>query len=232
MARRFLYLIHGRELRDSRVADRLSQRGAAIDWRCHIDGDPLPEDLAPYDGIVVGGGFDSVNAAPELPYMARELAWVRRAVDAGTPYFGICLGAQIPAASFGARVGERPDGRVECGYHPIDSTAEGRALFAGVDHAYSFHSEGVELPPGAVGLARSEHFPNHAFRLGQHAYGVQFHPECRPDMLTTWFNLGPAMTARPGAQNLAEQLAAAERHDPPLSRWLDRFLDLWPVHRP
>jgi hypothetical protein len=35
-------------------------------------------------------------------------------------------------------------------------------------------------------------------------------------------------TARPGAQPLADQLAAAEIRDTAMSRWLDRFLELWP----
>jgi GMP synthase (glutamine-hydrolysing) len=225
---KILYLIHGRALKESRVADRLRERGAEIEWCSHLDGDALPADVAPYDGIVVGGGLDSVNDAAERPYMARELAWVRQAVDAGKPYFGICLGAQILTAALGGKVGERPDRRVEVGYHPIAATEHGGALFAGLDQAYSFHGEGVvRLPEGAVTLARSPDFPNHAFRIGERVWGVQFHPDCRPDMLTHWFQFGGSLTERPVTQPLAEQHEASARYDPGMSRWLDRFLDTW-----
>jgi GMP synthase (glutamine-hydrolysing) len=232
MPNRVFYLIHGRELQDSRVADRLCERGVEITWCSHRDGDPLPDDLGRYDGVVVGGGVDSVNLAPELPYIMRELAWVRRTVDGGTPYFGICLGAQLLAAAFGARVGPRSDARAECGYHRIAPTEAGQPLFGVLSHAYSFHYEGFELPDGAIALARSADFPNHAFRLGRDAYGVQFHPDCRPDMMPTWFALSPETTSRPGTQPLAEQLATAQTHDPAMSRWLDGFLDRWPGGKP
>ncbi|MBV8651817.1 MAG: glutamine amidotransferase [Alphaproteobacteria bacterium] len=229
MTQRILYLIHGRALQESRVADRLRERGAEITWCSHHDGDPLPDDTTGFDGVVVGGGMYSVNEADNVPYMARELAWVRRVVDGGTPYLGICLGAQILAATYGAKVGPREDLVGECGYHPIIATEAGRELFQGLDHAYSFHYEGFELPEGAVALAGSPLYPVHAFRVGESAYGVQFHPDCRPDLIPQWFELAPETISRPGAQPLSEQIALSQRLDPPMSRWLDRFLDRWPV---
>ncbi len=45
--------------------------------------------------------------------------------------------------------------------------------------------------------------------------------------MARWCALSPETLARPGAQSLAEQLGLAATLDPPMSRWLDRFLDLW-----
>ena len=42
---------------------------------------------------------------------------------------------------------------------------------------YQWHTEGFALPSGAETLAHGQTFENQAFRYGQNAYGVQFHPE-------------------------------------------------------
>jgi GMP synthase (glutamine-hydrolysing) len=223
---RILYLVHGRAYAEGRVADKLRERGIGVEWCSHRDGDPLPDDLSDCDGIVVGGGAHSVNDAERRPYLAREIAWVRRHVERGKPYLGLCLGGQILASAFGALVGERPDGACECGWSAIEPMSAGEAIFGGLERVYQFHVEGFELPTGATPLARSRLFPNQAFRLGERAFALQFHPDIRPDIIPRW-HAGSSTTQRPGAQPLSEQLAEASSWDPPMQRWLDRFLDLW-----
>jgi GMP synthase-like glutamine amidotransferase len=44
----------------------------------------------------------------------------------------------------------------------------------------------VDLPPGAVLLASSTRYPNQAFRVGDRAWGLQFHIETPPDMVRRW----------------------------------------------
>lgn len=47
-----------------------------------------------------------------------------------------------------------------------------------VFHAQAVHRQtAVRLPPGAECLARNDFEPHHAFRFGEAAWGVQFHPE-------------------------------------------------------
>ncbi|WP_432921592.1 type 1 glutamine amidotransferase [Microbispora sp. CA-135349] len=42
------------------------------------------------------------------------------------------------------------------------------------------------LPPGAVWLAETGRCPYQAFRLGERAWGVQFHPEVGPERIRQW----------------------------------------------
>jgi GMP synthase-like glutamine amidotransferase len=51
--------------------------------------------------------------------------------------------------------------------------------------AYEWHSYAFALPAGAVELARSAACAQ-AFRLGERAWGVQFHPEVVPEIVREW----------------------------------------------
>ena len=44
----------------------------------------------------------------------------------------------------------------------------------------------TELPHGAVLLAASTKYPVQAFRIGERAWGMQFHIECDVDMVAGW----------------------------------------------
>ena len=93
--------------------------------RAELDeGDPLP-DLLDADLVIAMGGPMSVNDEADHPWLAEEKQQIARAVGAGVPFFGVCLGAQLLAASFGApvRAGEVP----EVGVLPVELTEAGRA---------------------------------------------------------------------------------------------------------
>ena len=134
------------------------------------------------------GGPMSVNEDAALPWLAEEKAFISEAVRAGTPYWGVCLGVQLLAASLGASVytGETP----EVGLLPVELTEEAASdpLFGGLPRrlvTLQWHSDTFDLPEGAVRLASSESYPNQAFRF-RNAYGVQFHLEVSNEMAREW----------------------------------------------
>ncbi len=151
------------------------------------EGDPLPE-LKDADLVVAMGGPMSVNDEADHRWLVEEKAWIESAVLSGVPYFGVCLGAQLLAASLGAtvRAGESP----EVGVLPVTLTAEGL-----VDQVFSvlgwefrallWHGDTFELPVGATHLCRSRAYENQAFRVGR-AFAVQFHLEVTPEMFEDW----------------------------------------------
>lgn len=58
-------------------------------------------------------------------------------------------------------------------------------LTAHVTHLQSV----VELPAGAVHLAASDMEPNHAYRIGDSIWGVQFHPEFTADIMRAYIDV-------------------------------------------
>ena len=167
--------------------DVLRDRGARLE-RVEVDaGDTLPSWHA-YDAIVAMGGPMSVNDDVELPWLRDEKTLIAEAVRGGLPYWGVCLGVQLLAASVGARVyaGTEP----EVGVLPVELTEAGLAdpVFSGLPASVptlQWHGDTFDLPDGAVRLAGSPAYPNQAFRVGN-AYGVQFHLEVSPEMALEW----------------------------------------------
>jgi GMP synthase-like glutamine amidotransferase len=167
--------------------DVLRERGIPLD-RVELDeGDPLP-DWREYEAIVAMGGPMSVTDDAALPWLAEEKRLIRDAVEAGCPYWGVCLGVQLLASSLGAQV--FPGAAPEVGILPVSLTLEGHAdpVFAGLPRevlTLQWHGDTFDLPHDAVRLAGSPAYPNQAFRV-QRTYGVQFHLEVSPEMAREW----------------------------------------------
>jgi len=213
--------------RESRVTPMLQAKGYAVEWCCPAQGQRLPETTGGYAGTIVFGGGQSANDGSTTPYIQHELDWIGDYVSGGGRYLGICLGGQLLARALGATVARHPQGVNEIGYFPVRPTAAGRALFSDGLHVFHWHQEGFTVPDGAELLAEGDAFPNQAFRYGEAAYGLQFHPEVRPTDARAWFDTVPEQLARPGAQPREMQEAGFLRHDVPLTAWLDGFLDHW-----
>jgi GMP synthase-like glutamine amidotransferase len=169
-------------------ADVLRSRGIAIETVELDQGGTLPDWRAADLLIVMGGPMGTYDEA-EHPWLAEEKAWIAAAVRAGLPYLGVCLGAQLLAASLGANV--RAGGAPEVGVLPVELTAGGLAdpvlsVLGPRFMALQWHGDTFDLPAGAVGLAGSAAYPNQAMRFGPVAYGVQFHLEVTDEMFAQW----------------------------------------------
>jgi GMP synthase (glutamine-hydrolysing) len=166
----------------------LKARRASI-HRVELDElEPLP-DWREFGAVVAMGGPMSVNDDASFPWLTAEKRLIREAVQAGTPFWGTCLGVQLLAASLGARVysGSRP----EVGLLPVTLTEEAMRdpVFQGLPRellALQWHGDTFDLPEGAVLLASSPAYPAQAFRWGRSAYGVQFHLEVDAKLAAEW----------------------------------------------
>jgi GMP synthase-like glutamine amidotransferase len=157
-------------------------------------GDRLPDDWRDAAILIFLGGPMSVNDEAASPYLRDEKTILRDAVDAGHPVLGVCLGAQLLAAAAGSRVFPGP--RPEIGWEPVSLTLEGRQdpVVSGLTHipaVFHWHGETFDLPPGATRLAFSGLTMNQAFRIGERAYGLQFHLEVDAAMIDSWVQAYP-----------------------------------------
>jgi GMP synthase (glutamine-hydrolysing) len=144
---------------------------------------PDPRNLA---GAVVTGSVAMVT--DREPWSEATAEWLSAAIAAELPVLAICYGHQLLAHALGGRVAKNPRGR-EIGTVEVALAAAARdddllGEFPGALRVQSSHLESVlELPPGATRLATTKLDPNHAFRIGRAAWGVQFHPEFDADVV-------------------------------------------------
>lgn len=187
------------------IAQIAARRGIELRL-CHpYLGDPLPSHTE-FDGLVVMGGPMSVGDTTEHPYLVEEEKLIAAMVRAGRPALGVCLGAQLMAHALGARIhrGEQ----AEVGFGTVSLTGEGRgdpvlgSLGAESLPVMHWHQDTFDLPEHALRLARSALYPHPAFRVGERAYGLQFHLELDRELADTWREHLPAGVTLPDSSRI------------------------------
>ena len=188
-------------------------------------GEPLP-DLDAIDGVLSLGGEQSVTNIDADPMLTAEAQFLKEAVEREVPMLGVCLGAQLLAHALGGRVVRLPRQLIE--WIPIEAlpAAAGDPVIGSLPEgamALHWHEDGIEPPPGAVELLRRR--PGHtaeAFRVGESAWGVQFHPEVHDEGLDGWYEAGYGELAAVGITE--EQARAADARYMPAQRALSDAL--------
>lgn len=198
------------------IGEEAEARGIAVEIVRMDLGEEVPP-VEAIDGLIVMGGPMGVMDTEEYPGLLTEMELIEAAVRRDLPVIGVCLGAQLLAAAMGARVYRGPVEEVGAGEvtlvadDPVLGEAGGRLP------VLHWHGDTFDLPEGAELLASSGAYENQAFRIGERAYGLQFHVEIGRDAAQA---IAPHLPA--GVRFTDEQRSEIERSGIPV---ISRFFD-------
>ena len=201
---RILSFVHGPLVRSELFADVARADGHELDEWSIADVSAPPRPLDEYDAVFVFGGDMNVDQESEHPWLRAEDELVRGLVERKVPLLGVCLGGQLLAKAAGAHVGPSPEREAGFVRAELTEQAAGDPIFGSLPrefdvfavHEYAFH-----VPDGAVELARSS-VCSQAFRLGECAWALQFHPEVRLGQVEEWLR----EDAFPNSDEIAAEL--------------------------
>jgi GMP synthase-like glutamine amidotransferase len=158
---------------------------------------PAAATLPPLDdvaAVITFGGTVNVDQADRHTYLATVRTYAREAVDRGIPYLGICLGSQLLARALDVPVLKGPK---EVGFEPVRSLPAAKedpllSFLRDDEHVMQWHEDTHELPPGATLLVTGDRVQVQAYRVGDLAWGVQFHFEVDAPELDWWLDVADA----------------------------------------
>jgi GMP synthase (glutamine-hydrolysing) len=200
---RILTLTHGADVGPELFADVAAAAGDTLQiWDMQHDGPP-PRAA---DAVAVFGGHQNVGEEDRYPWLHDEYAALREWACNGTPLFAVCLGAQTLAHALGAAVD--PLEQPLAGFYSTRLTEAGcndpvLGALPGEFACFNGNHYGFELPRDATLLATGPCLQ--AYRVGDRAWAVQFHPEVKRTAVLSWFDDTARAALAPG---LESQLAA------------------------
>lgn len=156
--------------------------------------EPIP--LSNPSAMIILGAPESAN--DDLQYLKDEMALIRNYAEKNIPILGICLGSQLIAKAFGAKVYQGP--KKEIGFYQdveFDNQKDSN-LFRGITSpatVFHWHGDTFDLPKGATRLAHSKQYENQAFRF-KSAIAVQFHLEVDEPTIKLWLEKSSKELAR------------------------------------
>jgi GMP synthase-like glutamine amidotransferase len=165
----------------------LERLGFAVD-DLNPNDEPLPPTLEGYDALLVCGGTANTHETDRYPWLDHETELLVEALERGVPTIGLCLGAQLLTKAAGGTVYRTSTSEVGWREVHVDPAAAGDLVLGAMPErfmALQWHYYGCELPEQAVELARNEVCPQ-AFRIGDAAWGTQFHIEVTREILLEW----------------------------------------------
>ena len=183
-----------------------------------------------FDRVIIIGGPMSVWETERHPWLASEKRYLAGLLDNRVPVLGVCLGAQLLAEHLGA--GVRAGDQKEIGWFRIETDPGVRSTWLGdalPDRFESFlwHGDYIDLPQGAVPVARTAAHATQGFVYGPHL-ALQFHLEVTPQWARRLAERDAhELVHAPFVQTASEIVGAPPERYRDNNRLMDRVLERW-----
>lgn len=238
---RILAIEHERGTGPQRFGQWLEEAGAEVAVTRPYLGEQIPalgkqspalgaEDSGSFDALIVLGGSAGPTEDAENPWFPEVRELLHRSIAGEFPSLNICLGGEMLAVAGNAPITRRAHPQIGIFELRATSAAESDPVFgalasggsigaasAGAESLPSvlFHQEEMGLPAGAELLITGSDAPVQAFRLGEFAWGTQFHPETDATQIARWLNGNDL--ALPAGKTDDSIIAEVEAHDAALA---------------
>jgi GMP synthase (glutamine-hydrolysing) len=188
---RALAIVHQTDAGPGVFAEEMRERGVELDeWLLSERGTGPALEIADYDAVLTFGGAMHADQEDRHPWLRFEKDFLAAMIDDRMPLLAVCLGNQLlaDAADGAARRASEP----EIGWCEVEVTDEGardQVIGPLAPHftAFQWHSYEALPPEGALILARSR-ICTQAYRVGEAAWGIQFHAEVSSDDAELWID--------------------------------------------
>lgn len=197
----------------------LAPLNTGIDVVAPFRGEKLPEPHQHKIAIITG----SWSMVTESLDWSENLAdWIRQAVAADMPLFGICYGHQLMSHALGGKVDYHPNGR-EVGSQQIFINEIGRSdpwLKSSSENfwAHLTHLQTVfDAPPQAKVLGHSKHDAKQIIRYSDYAVSTQFHPEITVEIADSLIDFRAKVLAQ---EDICSTQLKAELRESPIASQL------------
>jgi GMP synthase-like glutamine amidotransferase len=189
-----------------------------------VKDDIFPQDVGSYDGYVITGSPASVNG-PE-PWIARLMSLIREIEAQRIPMFGACFGHQAIAVALGGSVirSDKGWGLGTAATH-FDRKAPWMEPFQEDVVLFAAHQEQVDIPPEGTEVLGGDAFcPVAAFRIGDHVFTTEYHPEMTYNFID---ELLDELDGKLDAATLTKARATMGSHaeGPLFAQWIVNFLE-------
>jgi GMP synthase-like glutamine amidotransferase len=186
---RVLVIVHQPDAGPGVFAHAIRDAGAAMDAWLIPEAEP-PGDPFDYDAVLTLGGAMHADQEDDHPWLAAEKQLLAELMERAVPLMGVCLGAQLMADAAGAQVGRAK--LPEIGWYEVKTSdhADDDPILGPLAPGFTaleWHSYEFLLPAGATPLASSAACLQ-AYRIGGHAWGIQFHAEVTDADFEAWID--------------------------------------------